>query len=370
MFGVIDADTHIIEHNGIWELLDPDLYPRRPVLIKIPSNTHYKDNNGLWLIDGSIFPKPTGKGSFAIANPASDRENSRTDIDVAVRHISDPSARVADMDKRGVDAEVVFPTLFLAYLTDDVDLEIALCGAYNKWMSQVWQFSDNRIRWVVVPPLHSVNATLKEMEQGKENGAVGVFFRGVEGDRSLADPYFFPIYARAEKLNLSICVHTGAGAPGITKVFDRAFSHNLPHVRSLPMFAFRDIVAHQVPEKFPNLRFGFIEASASWIPFVLHHMQRSLKGVNIGTSNPAKNIAVGPELFRDYRLFIAAETDEDLPYLLQYIGEDNMIVGSDYGHEDQSRETGIVKIMRNRRDLDPSSIKKILDDNPRHLYSI
>ena len=136
------------------------------------------------------------------------------------------------------------------------------------------------------------------------------------------------------------------------------------------MFAFRDIVAHQVPEKFPSLRFGFIEASASWIPYVLHHMQRSLRGVNIGTSNPPQSIALGPELFKNYRLFIAAETDEDLPYLLQYIGEDNIVVGSDYGHEDQSRETGIVDIMRNRQDLAPSTIKKILGANPCRLYGI
>ena len=74
MAGVIDADTHIIEHDGIWELLEPEMYPRRPVLMGIPNNALYKENNGLWLIDGSIFPKPTGKGSFAIANPAHQAE--------------------------------------------------------------------------------------------------------------------------------------------------------------------------------------------------------------------------------------------------------------------------------------------------------
>ena len=31
MPGVVDADTHIIEHPGMWELFDPELYQRRPV---------------------------------------------------------------------------------------------------------------------------------------------------------------------------------------------------------------------------------------------------------------------------------------------------------------------------------------------------
>ena len=31
------------------------------------------------------------------------------------------------MDAMGVDIQVVYPTLFLAYVTDDVGLEVALC---------------------------------------------------------------------------------------------------------------------------------------------------------------------------------------------------------------------------------------------------
>ena len=84
---------------------------------------------------------------------------------------------------------------------------------------------------------------------------------------------------------MAICVHTGAGSPGITAVFDRTFSRNLAHVRSLPIFAFRDLVAHKVPEWFPDLRFGFIEASASWVPYVLHHLSRS-RTAGARTSRP------------------------------------------------------------------------------------
>ena len=65
MAGVVDADTHIIEHEGIWDLLEPEMYARRPVLMGIPNDTLYKESSGLWLIDGAIFPKPAGKGSWA-----------------------------------------------------------------------------------------------------------------------------------------------------------------------------------------------------------------------------------------------------------------------------------------------------------------
>ena len=144
----------------------------------------------------------------------------------------------------------------------------------------------------------------------------------------------------------------------------------MPHVRSLPLFAFRDLVAHKIPERFPALRFGFIEASASWVPYVLHHLQRS-SGAKLNSGGDADAaLEWGPKLFRDYRLYITAEADEDLAYLLTHIGEDNMIMGSDYGHQDQSKEDGMVGVMRRKKSIAPAVIEKILCDNPRRFYGL
>jgi predicted TIM-barrel fold metal-dependent hydrolase len=369
MPGVVDADTHIIEHPGVWEHFDEALYARRPKLATVEPATPGGRADHVWMIDGAAVPKRSGRGSVALAVGGSESENARSDISSAVRYITDPMARIRDMDDRGVDVEVVFPTLLLAYLTDDVELEVAICRSYNAYMANAWREAGDRLRWVVVPPLRDIEASVREIEKGRDNGAVGVFFRGVEGNRSLAESYFYPVYEAANRLGMAVCVHTGAGSPGITNVFDRTFSHNLPHVRSLPLWAFRDIVAHKIPERFPEVRFGFIEASASWVPYVLHHLSRSTSATTEGAS-PDPSLEWGPALFRDYRLYIAAETDEDLPYLLQHIGEDNVIMGSDYGHQDQSKETGMVAMMRQRTDVTADVVDCILDANPRRFYGL
>ncbi len=370
MPGVVDADTHIIEHPGMWELFDPEQYPRRPVLASTTEESVYGRHNQVWLIDGAAVPKRFGKGSALVAVGGSDIENARTDIAASVRYVTDPVARVRDMDKRGVDTEVVYPTLLLGYLDVDVALEVAICQAYNRYLAAAWKTAGDRLRWVVAPPLRDMDASVREIETARDHGAVGVFFRGVEGDRSLAESYFFPVYAAANRLGMAICIHTGAGAPEITKVFDRNFSHNLPHVRSLPLFAFRDLVAHKIPERFPDLRIGFIEASASWVPYVLHHLRRA-SGARLHAGGDADaTLDWGPNLFRDYRLYVAAEADEDLPYLLTHIGEDHIIMGSDYGHQDQSREDGMVAVMRRKENVSPPVVEKILCDNPRRFYRL
>src|SRR5919202_1675889 len=104
-------------------------------------------------------------------------------------HVAEPPEmldlpmRFADMQTTQVDVQVVYPTLFLAYLTSDVAYEVALSRAYNRFLADVADRSDGKIRWVVVPPLRDVAATIEELRFGKEDGACGVFFRGIEGDR-------------------------------------------------------------------------------------------------------------------------------------------------------------------------------------------
>ena len=60
MPGVIDADTHIIEHPGVWELFDEELYHRRPKLASMDPEGPSDRQNSVWMIDGAAIPKRTG----------------------------------------------------------------------------------------------------------------------------------------------------------------------------------------------------------------------------------------------------------------------------------------------------------------------
>ncbi len=75
MAGVVDADTHIAESEAMWGYIDKETYPRRPILAKIPEDTWYKERNAFWLIDGEIFPKPAGKGSFSLTTPSAQKKD-------------------------------------------------------------------------------------------------------------------------------------------------------------------------------------------------------------------------------------------------------------------------------------------------------
>jgi predicted TIM-barrel fold metal-dependent hydrolase len=219
----------------------------------------------------------------------------------------------------------------LTFLTHDEQLEVALCKAYNRFLADVCKQRSDRLKWVVVPPLRHIDASIQEMRFGKAHGAVGVFFRGIEKDRTLDDPYFFPVYEEAQALDLSICIHQGSGSPALNMLVDVQHSHTFTHGRLPILVAFRNLVANKIPELFPGVRWGFIETGASWIPFVLHQ----LKGVRRESPD-----FWGPKLFEQYNMWISYEVAEDLPYLVKLIGEDHMITGSDYGHHSREGMAG------------------------------
>jgi predicted TIM-barrel fold metal-dependent hydrolase len=363
MAGIIDADTHIAESEAMWNMIDSEMYPRRPVLLKAPDDTLYGARNAFWLIDGNVFPKPNGKGSFRLITPsASKQESARGDIHLGCREMTDIAARLKDMDRLNVDTQIVYPTIFLVYLTDDPNLEIALCRAYNRFLARACAKSAGRMRWTIVPPLKSIEEAVKEIQWGKANGAVGVFFRGIEGQWTLDNPYLFPVYQAANDLDLPICIHTGAGCPAFISLFDVERNHSFGHSRVQPLLAFRDIIANKIPEQFPRLKFGFIEASAGWVPFLLHILKRLLK--------QKWRFSSDADLFREYRIFVACEADEDVNYIARYTGEDHLLIGSDYGHQDPSEERQLVAAMRAREDIPRALTDKILFENGRCFYPL
>src|ERR671922_1587527 len=146
MNGIIDADTHISESAAMWALMDNAMSPRRPVMLSVPEDTWFGNRNAFWLIDGEIYPKPAGKGSFALVTPSAQKvQDGRKDSTVASREMTDIKTRLADMDKLNTAAQIVYPTLFLVYNTKDKELEIALCRAYNRFLGNAAAEAPERI---------------------------------------------------------------------------------------------------------------------------------------------------------------------------------------------------------------------------------
>jgi predicted TIM-barrel fold metal-dependent hydrolase len=137
--------------------------------------------------------------------------------------------------------------------------------------------------------------------------------------------------------------------------------HGFLRVKLMMIGAFHSIVMEELPKKFPKVRFGFIEAGSLWLPYVLNDMQ--LRYNRRGKRFP-KN------LLAENNLFVAVQVTDDIPYVVQHSGEDNLVIGTDYGHSDASTQIEALRMLRASGKLDGSVVHKILDTNPKRLYNL
>jgi uncharacterized protein len=337
---VIDADAHVIENESTWDYM---LESERQFKPKVVAATSAKDPFDYWLVDGRIIP----------------RSNVGRDLPVTAREMSDLGVRIKHMDELGIDCQVIYPTFFITPISRRQDIDLAVARSYNRWMANIVRKEPDRFGWVLVPPLQSTEHLAEELKYGKENGACGIYLRGLEVERMLSDPYFYSLYEQASALDLPICIHSANGAFTTYDFFsdDPGFSK----FKLAVIGAFHALVFHGIPQRFPKLRIGIIEVSAQWISYAVHDLRRRF-------ARRAK--AFPKNVLQENRVYVTCQTDDDLEDVLKYSGEDNLVIGTDYGHADNAAEIVALRKLRNEGRLPGRVIDKILDNNPRSLYGL
>ncbi|MFQ5684447.1 MAG: amidohydrolase family protein [Candidatus Binatia bacterium] len=336
----IDADAHVIENESTWEYM---LESERRFKPQVVGPTQGEASEDYWLIDGRALP----------------RTNVGKDTPKACREMTDLSARLKHMDALDVDVQVIYPTVFIMPCTRRAEVDLALSRSYNRWMADIVKKAPNRFSWVVVPPLLSMNRVFEELKFGKQNGACGVFMRGLEGDRPLSDPYFFPLYEEAMKLDMPICIHSATGSFTVHDFFinDPGFCK----FKLAVVGAFHALVYDGIPHRFPKLRIGIIEVGAQWVPYAVHDLVRRYA---------RKGKRLDKHVLKAHRIYVTCQTDDDLAYILEYAEEDNLVIGSDYGHADNASELSALRHLRDKGEVAPQVIDKILCANPARFYGL
>ena len=61
---------------------------------------------------------------------------------------------------------------------------------------------------------------------------------------------------------------------------------------------------------------------------------------------------------------------DDIPYLIDRLGDDNFLIGTDYGHTDTSAQIEALRMLSEDPKIQGSSVDKILGPNPTKLYQL
>ncbi|MCZ6610621.1 MAG: hypothetical protein O7A66_11525, partial [Alphaproteobacteria bacterium] len=110
-----------------------------------------------------------------------------------------------------------------------------------------------------------------------------------------------------------------------------------------------------------NLRWGFIEVSAQWIPYVIN---------DLGLRFKRKDRPMSDTILADNNFYVACQATDELDYILPYAGEDQLVVGTDYGHADTSSEIEALRMVKEDGKVSAAVADKILGANARALYGL
>ena len=208
---VIDADAHVVETERTWDFMDPADAQYKPILLFSQDDPPKR----YWQVDGKIRGlQPQSLSEMELAE-RSRKSGKNIVTPQAAREMDDVELRLKDMDRLGIDVQVLHNTLWIEHVTDRPDVERAMNRSWNRWLADIWKQGAGRLRWSCVPPWMSLDAAIEEIQFAKENGAVAVTMRPIEGNRTMIDPYFYPIYEEAARLDLAIIVHIANGNSGI-----------------------------------------------------------------------------------------------------------------------------------------------------------
>ncbi|MBM3502541.1 MAG: amidohydrolase [Alphaproteobacteria bacterium] len=362
---IIDADSHIEEPDEVWNFIDEPYRYRRPVAVKRPNLTGPFAQDMFWLIDGQAYPRPLGYGPSLYGTPVSSTFAKSKKFSIESQTLVPASARIADMDRLGIDLQVLFPTLFLDLMSPDVGLEAALMRSYNTWLAQTCAPHTKRLKWVAIIPVRSPPAAVEELRRVKALGAVAMLVLGTAGDSFLHEPAFDAVWAEAERLNMPIAMHVGWSMQSLHSKMNTIFC-STTFVAVPMMFGLFSMVGGGVLDRFPRLRVGFFEAGADWLPYMAPRMERywQVYTAKQWPGTPRRNPV---DWFSGGNIYFSCEGDERfLPQVAELLGEDHLMTSADLPHEEALEDS--IREIRERGDISETLKRKILDDNPSRFF--
>ena len=370
----IDADGHVEECLPTFsdKYLDPTFRPLRPTVIG-------RDGLAYWVIDEQMFPRRVGKGCNNLGTPASydgkpTRHTALKPDSIESMELTNIGARLRSMDEEEIAIQVVYPSLFLAYpLTSNTALATALYSSYNRWLGDRLT-GNERIKWAAIANLDDVGAAVQQVHEAKSLGASAVMVLGTAGDLTFDHPTLLPFFESLAETNLPLAVHVGWSCPALNNIYSHIYPSGVIAFLVPVMMGLVALISGGVLDRFPDLRVTFLEAGCQWVHFVLermdHRFRRTRNQLSTFHSQTAPRHDLPPmEYVRKGNLFFSTEADDVLlPHVIDLVGEDNMVFGSDMPHGD--REPFVVRKVKERTDISDSAKLKILERNPARLYGL
>ncbi|WP_207934038.1 amidohydrolase family protein [Actinomadura sp. KC06] len=384
---LISVDDHVIEPGHVWTDRVPAKY--RDVAPRLVQD---EEHGEVWVYEDRKVP------SSGLAASAGRKKEEFTPNAIPYSEMRagcyDSVARLEDMDRAGILASLCFPSVprfcgQLFWEAEDKELAMLCVQAYNDFMIDEWCGSaPGRYIPLVIIPLWDPKAAAKEIERTAAKGARGVAFSenpAPLGLPTIHDPkrYWDPVFAAAQETELIVCMHVGSSStmPKISP--NSPFMANMTWGANRTSGALLEWLFSGVFQRFTSLKIALSEGNIGWIPYFLERAEQVLdhqrawiqRGEAFGGSLEGKH-AVGSldldnfDLRQTYHDHVFGCFIDDIHGIrnLDVIGEDNVMIETDYPHSDSTWPDCIKLAQERLADIDPQVAYKVLRGNAERVF--
>jgi hypothetical protein len=348
---LVDADTHYYEAPDAFTRHLPPEFATAFRWVTLDNGARRLIVNG-HLQRGIINPtfdpiaKPGALQAMFKDQGSFDYSHSGDDLEPLRAEYQDRDLRLATMDAQGVERTWVFPTLAVAIeqlLFEDTPLHCAALRALNRWMDEDWGLAHlGRIHAVPCFTLADVDWAVEELEWALAGGArlIHLISAPVPGrlhGRSPADPEFDPFWARVDEAGVTVALHSCDAGYYRNQSVDWSEMADPPtHLISrfqMVTCMYRPVqdtlaalVLHGLFERFPRVRVVSVENGGFWVDFLLKNLQKVRFRQDFGRQHEDP-----VDLFLRH-VYVEPFDEEDLGHLVDVLGPDHVVFGSDWPH--------------------------------------
>ena len=262
-FPIIDVDSHHFESESFAEIVK---YIEDPVIRQLLEASTIAGYRGVGALPASLGYQDYGGRIMREPLRRLERTEPKPHRDITLTR--------RWMDSMGVDMAILFPTPMLHLgLHPQVEVEVALSHAYNRWLVEHVLAEEPRIRTMLYLPFNDPAATYRAVKEFTGKPGVVGFMVTSNRYRPVHHNDYMKTYALLEESNLPIAFHGAYNWNDQSMLMVNRFIsahalgfvwHNLVHLTNW--------VINGLGERFPKLKVLWIESGLAWLPFIMQRL--------------------------------------------------------------------------------------------------
>lgn len=339
-----------------------------------------RDGRAVWVAEskvwGSWAGKPRPEGVAKPALPVTMALERGGIDDLSERRPAVAKLRLADMDRDGVDAHVMFGPV-TSINVEDPEFRDECHRVYNNWLREFCSAAPRRLLGVPMLPENPESATKEVYRLARLGNFRQANLQISAAHPRLHDPRWEPLWNALEETGIILSWHVTVFF-GVSN--DPAFGKPAGQFTTTKTFMgqfldpFVDLFAWGILERHPKLKIVMAESGLGWLPWIVQELDyrfwRLWEGKAFWDKQGGIPLNEKPsELFKR-QIYVTFQNDPVAMRLLEFFGDGHVLWASDYPHPDSVWPNSRATIERQMAHLSADIRRKLTHDNAASLYGV